>query len=427
MASSLAKAAAGVGCSGCVVGGLALFMRQKEIPEVKRKGILVVCGPSGVGKGTLLERLMQEHRGQFGFSVSHTTRGPRQGEQDTVHYNFTSKEKMQEEINANKFLESAHVHGNIYGTSFDAVDRVKQSGRVCLLDIDVQGAEQMKNSHLNKDAAYLFVMPPSMEELEQRLRKRGTETEDKIKVRLKNAQGEMAVPKEKPEFFDKVLVNNDLDKTYEEFKKFVQTEVTDLTTVTDKGVVVIVGPSGVGKGTLLDRLQKEHEGKFGFSVSHTTRAPRQGEQDGVHYNFTSKEKMREEISASKFLEHAEVHGNFYGTSFAAVERVKQSGKVCLLDIDVQGAQQMKGSHLNRDAAYLFVMPPSMEALEQRLRGRGTEKEDKIQVRLKNAQGEVGFANKQPDFFDKILVNNDLEKAYSEFNGFIKSTCGKYLK
>ena len=141
--------------------------------------------------------------------------------------------------------------------------------------------------------------------------------------------------------------------------------------------IVVCGPSGVGKGTLLDKLLKEHPDEFGFSVSHTTRAPRVGEVNGVHYHFCGKDEMEQMIRDGAFLEYARVHSNIYGTSVAAVQAVAKDGKTCLLDIDVQGAEAVKRSTL--DARFLFIAPPSYEVLEQRLRGRGTETEDKVQA------------------------------------------------
>lgn len=179
--------------------------------------------------------------------------------------------------------------------------------------------------------------------------------------------------------------------------------------------VVIAGPSGVGKGTLIAKLQSEFPKLFGFSVSHTTRPPRAGEEDGVHYNFTSVDKLLEEVSAGKFIEHAEVHGKHYGTSIAAVEKVREEGKICILDIDVQGCRSAKAKGL--EAKYLFVAPPSMDALEKRLRGRGTETEDLIQVRLNNAKKEME-AKDEKELFDCVLINDDLEKSYAELKAMI---------
>eukprot|EP00188_Purpureofilum_apyrenoidigerum_P001619 Plantae.Rhodophyta-Purpureofilum_apyrenoidigerum.ctg19073.p1 GENE.Plantae.Rhodophyta-Purpureofilum_apyrenoidigerum.ctg19073~~Plantae.Rhodophyta-Purpureofilum_apyrenoidigerum.ctg19073.p1 ORF type:complete len:189 (+),score=50.09 Plantae.Rhodophyta-Purpureofilum_apyrenoidigerum.ctg19073:220-786(+) len=180
--------------------------------------------------------------------------------------------------------------------------------------------------------------------------------------------------------------------------------------------VVIAGPSGVGKGTLIDMLKKNYPGRIGFSVSHTTRAPRDGEEDGVHYNFTDKEVMKKGIDAGEFIEWAEVHGNFYGTSKAAVEKVGADGRVCVLDIDVQGCRSVRKAEL--PAKFIFIAPPSFEELERRLRGRGTEAEDKIAKRLFNAKGELD-ASKELGLFDKLIVNDSLEEAYAEMVNFIQ--------
>jgi len=159
----------------------------------------------------------------------------------------------------------------------------------------------------------------------------------------------------------------------------------------------------------------EHPDKFGFSVSHTTRDPRPGEQDGVHYHFSKKEEMEAAIARGEFVEHARVHSNLYGTSIAAVEDVMGMNKICLLDIDVQGAESVKRTRL--DARFIFVAPPSYDELEQRLRGRGTETEEKLQVRLRNAKVEMEYMDK-PGFFDLVIVNDDLEVAYGKLKCFI---------
>ena len=172
--------------------------------------------------------------------------------------------------------------------------------------------------------------------------------------------------------------------------------------------IVMCGPSGVGKGTLINRLMADFPGKFGFSVSHTTRAPRPGETDGVHYNFVEKSAMEADIADGKFLEHAHVHENIYGTSLAAVEAVATKGQGCVLDIDVQGAEIVKKSTL--DALFVFIAPPSMEELEKRLRGRGTEKEESIQKRLANAAGEMA-KTEVTGFFHLVIINDDLDRAY----------------
>ncbi|MQM14592.1 hypothetical protein Taro_047526, partial [Colocasia esculenta] len=172
--------------------------------------------------------------------------------------------------------------------------------------------------------------------------------------------------------------------------------------------IVISGPSGVGKGTLISKLMNEFPSTFGFSVSHTTRLPREKEKNGVHYHFTQRSVMEKDIRDGKFLEYASVHGNLYGTSYETVEAVADEGKRCILDIDVQGARSVRASPL--EAIFTFVCPPSFEELEKRLRSRGTETEEQVQKRLRNAKAELE-EGKSSGLFDHILVNDDLEACY----------------
>jgi guanylate kinase len=171
--------------------------------------------------------------------------------------------------------------------------------------------------------------------------------------------------------------------------------------------VVICGPSGVGKGTLIDLLFRRFPGdQFGFSVSHTTRPPREGERDGVHYHFTTADAIERDIADGKFIEYAEVHGRYYGTSVEAVESVRRAGRICVLDIDVQGVRKVKRSSLSPH--YVFVAPPSPEELERRLRGRGTEGEEQIRTRLANARAELEYGREAGNFH-RVFVNADLKE------------------
>ncbi|XP_011647379.1 guanylate kinase isoform X1 [Pogonomyrmex barbatus] len=155
----------------------------------KRPRPLVVCGPSGTGKSTLIKRLFDEFPGTFKFSVSHTTRAPRPDEQDGIHYHFTNKEKMQEQIQNGEFIETATFSGNLYGTSKQAVEEVQRLGKVCVLDIDIQGVKQIKHTDLNP--LYVFIKPPSIIELERRLKARNTETKESLERRLSIARAEL--------------------------------------------------------------------------------------------------------------------------------------------------------------------------------------------------------------------------------------------
>ena len=180
--------------------------------------------------------------------------------------------------------------------------------------------------------------------------------------------------------------------------------------------LVVCGPSGVGKGTVIDSLRKRfYPDVFGFSVSHTTRKPRPGEIHGQHYYFTTVEEIQNEISEGLFVEHAEVHGNYYGTSKEAITALQRENKITILDIDVQGVKSVKTSNI--PAKYIFIAPPSMAELEARLRGRGTETEEAISKRLGNAASEIEYGN-TPGNFDRIFVNQNVETTVNEMVYFL---------
>lgn len=167
---------------------------------------------------------------------------------------------------------------------------------------------------------------------------------------------------------------------------------------------VISAPSGAGKTTLLKGVMSSLV-RLTFSVSHTTRAPREGEVDGREYHFISRDNFKQMIAENKFVEHADVHGNFYGTSYASITEQLADGYDVILDIDVQGAAILRQRE-EVDAAYVFIAPPTIAELERRLRGRGTESEDVIKVRLTNALTELDASNK----YEYLIVNNDIKEA-----------------
>ena len=174
---------------------------------------------------------------------------------------------------------------------------------------------------------------------------------------------------------------------------------------------VLSGPSGVGKGTLRERALNDVPNLV-YSISCTTRNPRDGETDGVEYRFISHEKFKEDISQGLFLEYAHVHEDYYGTLKADVVRELEAGHDVLLEIDVQGALQVREKM--PDAVLIFVAPPSVEVLERRLRGRGTEAQGSLNVRLENALKELALKDK----YDYIIVNDDLESACEELRKII---------
>eukprot|EP01083_Nonionella_stella_P169294 573781_1 len=148
--------------------------------------------------------------------------------------------------------------------------------------------------------------------------------------------------------------------------------------------IVICGPSGVGKGTLLNRVKALLPNTFGVACSHTTRAARQGEIDGVHYNFTSRDAFKERIANGAFVEYAELNNNYYGTSYEGVEEQAKNNLICILEIDVQGANIIQSTGKLK-ANYLFITcDGGIDTLKKRLMGRNTETEEEIQKRLHTA-------------------------------------------
>lgn len=167
---------------------------------------------------------------------------------------------------------------------------------------------------------------------------------------------------------------------------------------------VISAPSGTGKTTILKRVMTELPG-LGFSVSHTTRQPRQGEVDGREYHFITRETFLGMIEADQFVEWAKVHDNYYGTSVNAVTQGLTGGADIILDIDVQGAAILReGKRL--PAVHIFISPPGLDELERRLRGRNTEDEATVRLRLANAAEEMGAA----EAYDYLVVNDRLDEA-----------------
>jgi len=185
-----------------------------------------------------------------------------------------------------------------------------------------------------------------------------------------------------------------------------------MTQVVKKGsLFVISGPSGVGKGTLVSLLRTEHP-EIALSVSATTRKPRPGEIDGIHYFFLDKEEFKARIESDEFIEWAEFSGNFYGTNKLFVEKMLEEGKNIILEIDVNGALQVKAKL--KDAVLIFIEPPCFEELQSRLIKRSTESEEEIQRRLAVVKSE----SEQKKEFNYTIVNDKLDTALKNLESIV---------
>ena len=174
-------------------------------------------------------------------------------------------------------------------------------------------------------------------------------------------------------------------------------------------VFIFSAPSGAGKSTVVNYLLGQYPQQFEFSVSATSRAPRGEEKDGVEYYFISAERFRELIAQNAFVEYEEVYEDrFYGTLKSEVERIWKEGKIIIFDVDVKGGVSLK-KYFGDAARSVLIVPPSMEILEQRLRGRGTDSEEAITERLAKARWELDFASGK---FDRELVNDRLDNTFA---------------
>ncbi|PLR77581.1 guanylate kinase [Bacillus sp. V3-13] len=181
----------------------------------------------------------------------------------------------------------------------------------------------------------------------------------------------------------------------------------------EKGLLIVLsGPSGVGKGTVRKEIFSQPNTAFEYSISMTTREPREGEVDGVDYFFKKREEFEEMIEQGKLLEYAEFVGNYYGTPVDYVKETLERGKDVFLEIEVQGARQVREKF--PDGLFIFLMPPSLSELKNRIVTRGTESEDVIQNRLKAAKEEIEMMN----LYDYVVENDQVERACEKINAIV---------
>ncbi len=179
----------------------------------------------------------------------------------------------------------------------------------------------------------------------------------------------------------------------------------------NKGLLIVIsGPSGAGKGTICKEFIKRND--CYISVSATTRSPREGEIDGVNYFFITREEFQKRLAEDDFLEHAEVYGNLYGTPRSKVLEILESGKDVILEIDIQGALKVKEKV--KDGVFIFILPPSLEELKQRIIKRGSESPESLMTRFSCASKEIGFASK----YDYAVVNDTVSEAVKKIEGII---------
>lgn len=182
--------------------------------------------------------------------------------------------------------------------------------------------------------------------------------------------------------------------------------------------LVISGPSGVGKSTLISKLFLHFPNQFKFSISCTTRPPRENEKNGVNYHFLTHSEFSQKIKDSAFIEHCQVHQHSYGTLLSEVLKVINAGQICLLDIDVQGALKISSKQIPFNG--LFIKPKCLKSLESRLRSRNSDSEDSIRTRLSNSLSELEAASQHPSIYKHTITNDDLSQATHSLISLVRS-------
>ena len=408
-------------------------------PEEERRANtpkpIVFCGPSGVGKATLIAKLIEAHPDRFGVCASHTTRAPREGEEDGVAYHFVDDAAFRALLDEGGFHE--HVerrpHGapdeseeappTLYGVSRDALAKASEGGKIPVVVVDVAGAASLRSAM--PDGAYVFVAPPSVDALEKRLRDQASAAENggeaapppdeddeealaaldaAIAASLDKISSEME-GFERDDVFTDVVVNEDVDLAYADVLTAIARAHPGA--VTPPPVpLVISGALGAKKEVVFEALLREFPDRFGFPVAVTTREPEPHETDGVHYEFVTRERFDALVEEGEFIESTEVIVGYdewseelqenppivvcYGTPRAEVKRLAREGKMPVLETDVAGAAAMRDAGL--DAVYVFFAHPEEDEAAHRVNlVEAGEAEDLIPERLEEAAAELAAA------------------------------------
>ena len=346
---------------------------------------LIVCGPSGVGKAELIKQLIAEYPKKFEYSVSYTTRAPREGEQDGVEYHFVDAAAMQDHVESGTFVEHGEILGNEYGTALSEVQRVATEGKMCILDVDLAGAKTIKESESFPGALFILVKPASLEGLQAKLEERGVDNEAVVKQKMEIASAYMDREKEGAEdfAFDEEIVNADAAESLMELKFYISKHSENIIKPTSVPFVVC-GPLGCGKHELVLRLFTNFADKFAAPVIYTTRE-NAGENSG--YKYVPKPDFQRDITDGKFAFHEEVQGYLYGLPFASVEAVCKKGKVPIVDVDtVDQAKRLKEAGF--ESKYIFIGPESIQDVETKIRAElehspaaGYSVEEALRMRL----------------------------------------------
>ena len=381
---------------------------------------LVIGGPTAAGKTSLIKKLLEEFPDKFNFCVSHTTRAPREGEEEGADYFFVDRETFEADVAENKFLEYTEVNGHLYGTSLSAVKT--EPGSICILDINTSGAAEIRNNKGQlrswvADMLCVAIHPPSKEMLVQRVRSIEGLSEEEMEARVELAVAELETLGEERNAFDEVvIVNDDIEESYSELKEAIAARNPDIMKPAPMPLV-LVGPMGSGKTALMNRIMREHSGNFASPVFHTSRAKREGEVQGRSFHFTKRAQMEADIASGNFWLVEEALGHLYGVSKREMWEVAHRGTIAVLAVDsVAEAQKLREQGMR--GTFVFVQPESVEAMRVRLEAEvqracppGYEPEEVVTLRMRHIQSEMEVATAVQNLFNFVVENDGSDAAY----------------
>ena len=427
---------------------------------------VAVAGPVTTDKKDLFKLLIEEFDDVFGFAPLTTTMNPEDFALDKNYpevmqkRKFVSDEEFDQLVAEGKLIEhrsAKFIHESLIyrmGTHVDDVKEVVEiDERICLIDCEVEGANQVQA--YGGDYMSIFLMPPSIEEYESRVRKWLSYTDEQIAGLMASAKELEGVVNDNSDF-DVKLVNDTFDESYQGFLDIMSRYRPDIITppeerevvIEETKPVIICGPFGAGANTLVSMVKQDIPHEVVVPVGHTTRAPKPDEENGVNFHFTDKKAMLEMINAGEFAEYYEYPpsgswppegqdgtpenpiteqppNDLFGVRTEAIKEITVSGKICLFETDMSSAAKFRETELGSTGLFVYVSPPSYEVLEKRLKlTRPEDMDDEtFHARLVNAKMDVKRYEAQYDgTFENVIVNHDVPSAYCELRRLLGDKC-----
>lgn len=379
--------------------------KNKDMKQEKAQAPLILCGPSGLEKDSLMKMLTENYAGKFEQSILYTSRTLTTAESSNDKLSFLDSETMKNHVESGFFLEHIQEDDIYYGTSLKEVEDASFKGKMCIIDVDISRAEMIKETGNFQDALYVYVEPPSSDILEERLKKEGIKDQAIIKKKVELAAESVEKAKENT-LFEAYIKNTDEKRAGMELTYFISKHSP---TIIEPRVrpFVICGPLGCGKHELITNLFKSFPGKFAVPVIHTTRGKLNNSRDNG-YAFLSEEEFDSQVESGKILYYEKALECKYGLSIDSVEEICMKEIIPIIDIDtVSHAQSIKAAQLK--AIFLFIGPSDMEDIEKHLREELTKSqppgysvEEALGMRLSFIKKECKAAAESENLFEYTI-------------------------